>query len=123
MDSPDSLPLEPIDPNLNAPVVQPPPPRPEGNPFIGPHGLRAGWKWLLFILTLAVLIFCFGFTLTRFMRAPAPHTQPRLRLMFAFEAVQAAGVLLATGFMAKLIDKRPWGYFGLPLNRAFASEF
>jgi uncharacterized protein len=123
MDSPDASPYEPIDPNANAPLVPPPPSAPRTNVFIGPHGLRAGWKWLLFILVLSALIFCFGFALTRILRPPAPHTQPSLRLMFSFEAVQALCVLLATGVMAKLVDKKPWGYFGLPLNRAFASEF
>ena len=122
MDSPVTPPPSSTDPNV--PLMPPPPPaRPQGNPFVGPHGLRAGWKWLLFILVFAALVFCFGFAATRFIRPPAPHTQPSTRIAFLFESMQAVCVLLATGFMAKLVDKRPWGYFGLPLNRAFASEF
>jgi membrane protease YdiL (CAAX protease family) len=34
-----------------------------------------------------------------------------------------AAVLLATVIMAKLIDRKPWGYFGIPLRNAFRSTF
>ena len=120
-------PIDPIEPSPEAPAVfsPAPPPRPSAvrNVFIGPRGLRAGWKWLLFILAFAGFVFCMGFVATRFISRPAPHTQPGLKLMFIFEFIQASAVLLATGVMAKLVDKKPWGYFGLPLRRAFRSEF
>lgn len=113
-------PNEPIAPPPGPPVVPPPP---QHNAFIGPHGLRAGWKWLLFLVVFGALVFGFGAVATRVLGAPKPGTQPPLKLMFWFEMIEAACVLLATGVMAKLIDHRPWGYFGLPLVRAFRSEF
>jgi membrane protease YdiL (CAAX protease family) len=46
-----------------------------------------------------------------------------LQVMLWFQIIQAAATMLATGFMAKLVDNKPWGYFGLPLRCAFRSEF
>jgi len=32
-------------------------------------------------------------------------------------------VLIATGIMARFIDRKPWGYFGMPLGNAFRPSF
>jgi len=32
-------------------------------------------------------------------------------------------VLIATGIMAMFIDRKPWGYFGMPLRNAFRASF
>jgi uncharacterized protein len=90
--------------------------------FIGPRGIRAGWKVLLFFALVIALTFCF----TPFARLggkidqklPAP---PAVALLHEFIAMLA--VLLATGIMAKWIDRRCWGYFGMPLHNAFRSTF
>jgi membrane protease YdiL (CAAX protease family) len=124
MDSPDS-PFEAVTPNPETPVIAPPPPQPTllHDMFLGARGLRAGWKWLLFILVMAAIIFVLAQPVRLLLPRPAPHTSPSLKLMGWFQTIQAAGVLIATGVMAKLIDKERWGYFGLPLVRAFRSEF
>jgi uncharacterized protein len=117
---------EQFPPQTEAPLDPPTvvaPQKPRTNIFIGPHGLRAGWKWLIFVLIFAALSFAMVMIARLFVHKPAPHSPPNLKLMMVFELIQAACVLLVTGFMAKFIDHRPWGYFGLPLTRAFRSEF
>ncbi|ABF42226.1 Abortive infection protein [Candidatus Koribacter versatilis Ellin345] len=112
--------ISPQSPTLD-PVLAPPPP-PRTNAFIGPNGLRAGWKWLIFFLIFCALIFGMAMVVRLFIPRYTPNDR-NLKVMFAFEVIQAACVLLATGIMAKLIDKKKWGYFGLPLSRAFNIEF
>jgi len=42
---------------------------------------------------------------------------------FVNEFLGMAAMLIATGIMAKFIDRKPWGYFGIPLRNAFRSTF
>jgi hypothetical protein len=37
--------------------------------------------------------------------------------------LQGFAVLIATGIMAMFIDRKPWGYFGMPIRNAFRSSF
>jgi len=90
--------------------------------FVGPRGLRAGWKVLIFFL----IVFAVGFLLRpldkltgkpdfRLPVAPGAAVPRELRGVMA--------VLIATGIMAKWIDRKPWGYFGMPFSKAFSSSF
>jgi membrane protease YdiL (CAAX protease family) len=119
-------PVDPILPaELTVPAPPPPPPEPSAlrKVFLGPQGLRAGWKYAIFMVVLFALIFLFSTLVVMVLGKPERHQPLQLKLQFAFEVFEAVAALLATGIMAKLIDKRKWGYFGLPLNRAFSSEF
>jgi membrane protease YdiL (CAAX protease family) len=102
--------------------VAPPPPRHEGI-FIGPYGLRAGWK---------VLIFLSFYELLSELAAPLSHLilgahfdssamQPIP--MFWGELLRALTALVPTAILAKVIDGKLWGYFGMPLSRAFQAKF
>ncbi len=42
---------------------------------------------------------------------------------FVNEFLGMAALLIATGIMARFIDRKPWGYFGMPLRNAFRSTF
>lgn len=90
--------------------------------FIGSHGLRAGWKVLIFFLILFVLGLCF-----RPLGRLSGKINPKLPVppgpMLVREFLRALAVLIATGIMAKLIDRKPWGYFGMPFRYAFRSKF
>jgi len=120
-------PEQPTETSLETAAPQPPP---QPSPFraavvkifVGPRGLRAGWRWLIFLLIFAALVFGMAMVARLFIHRHTPDDR-NIKVGFAFEFIQAACVLLATGFMAKLIDKKPWGYYGLPLARAFRSEF
>ena len=114
-------------PSLDIQAVQPTPPAPPRRSlpyrvFVGPRGLRAGWKVLIFFLIMAgvtVGLHPIARLLPKLPHgAPVPPSYGLLE-----EAIGAFAVLLATLIMAKLIDRRPWGYFGIPLGNAFRSSF
>jgi uncharacterized protein len=90
--------------------------------FVGPLGVRAGWKVLLFFLVFAAVAFAF-LPIVKLEGKPNPHAplSPFVALLNEFFATIA--VLLATFVMAKWIDRKPWGYFGMPLRNAFRSSF
>lgn len=118
---PDSL--EPAPPL--AETLLPPPARPHSalyRVFVGPRGVRAGWKVFLFFLIFAAL----GFVVRPIVRLEGkPDLRAPLPPGFALlnEVLGAIALLLATWIMAKLIDRKPWGYFGMPLRNAFRSSF
>jgi hypothetical protein len=67
--------------------------------FVGPHGLRAGWKVLLFFLMVVVLGFCL-----RPVGKLSGKIDPKLPVppgpMLFREFLRAVTVLVATGIMA-----------------------
>jgi membrane protease YdiL (CAAX protease family) len=91
--------------------------------FIGPNGLRAGWRLALYVL----FTFAVGWLIHMFRRhlmhipVPSPETLfdpyrevwSRLR-MFAVVAIPA---LIMAG-----MERAKWGDYGLPLNRIFSRE-
>jgi hypothetical protein len=92
------------------------------NVFVGPRGLRAGWKVLIFFLIIFAISFCLrplgklnGKIDPKFPVPPGP--------MVFLEFLRAVTVLGATAVMARFIDRKPWGYFGIPLRNAFRSSF
>lgn len=91
--------------------------------FLGPQGLRAGWKIPILVVLMLVLLIVLVTPFAWIIGKPAPHSAPPMLLTLANEVASAVAALLATALLAKFLDKRPWGYFGLPLARAFRSEF
>jgi len=90
--------------------------------FVGPRGLRAGWKVLIFFLLCAGISFCLLPVVKMLPKvghgAPLPPSIALVQELFL-----ALSVLLATAIMARFIDRKPWGYFGMPLGNAFRSSF
>ena len=85
--------------------------------FVGSHGLRAGWKVLPFFL----IVFAVGFVLRPFDKLagkfdPKLPVAPGTAIFRELRGVMA--VLVATVIMAKWIDRKPFGYFGMPLVSA-----
>lgn len=90
--------------------------------FVGPRGVRAGWKVVLFFLIFAGIGFCLR-PLLKMMgnidtHAPLP---PGIALLNEF--LTMVDVLLSTWIMARWIDRKPFGYFGMPLRNALRSSF
>jgi len=111
--------------NVDSPQPVPPPTRPGSvlrKIFIGPQGLRAGWKVLIFFS----ILFAVGLCLRPLGRLTG-KINPKLPVppgpMLFREFLPTVAVLIATGIMARLIDRKPWGYFGIPLRNAFRSSF
>jgi uncharacterized protein len=98
-----------------------------GGVFIGPNGLRAGWRISIFIPIVATL----GFALTvaasrvplvsRYLVA-AQHGQLAPLGLILNEAIVAFVVLAAAGIMS-LIESRAPGVYGMPLSSAFGAKF
>jgi len=114
-----------VNAGLPAPDGQPTPPveAPKYNALMGPRGLRAGWKYLFFMILLIMCVFFVSIAAAiAFGRPQRGHPIP-LHFQYATQIGEAISVLLVTALMAKAIDKKPFGYFGLPGARAFRSEF
>lgn len=96
--------------------------------FIGPEGIRAGWRWLIF---LAIVLVCTGLLVIAFVTAdllklPAPGTPPAslftASALLAQEIAFVIAMAIAAIIMSK-IEKRPMGQYGLPRRQAFGKLF
>jgi len=90
--------------------------------FIGPRGLRAGWKVLLFFLFFAGVAMALRPIFSLLPKSGRGSALPP-DIALVSELLGMTSVLVATAIMAKLIDRKPWGYFGIPLRNAFRSTF
>lgn len=86
--------------------------------FVGPHGLRAGWRLLLY----AVLWRVFAFLLSAFLSRELPQGAPGVWQDLVFESQRMLSVILPALVMAA-IEKRPFGDYGLPRRGAFGKSF
>ena len=121
----------PTEPSLTSSIL--PPAKPDESPrrkiFLGPNGIRAGWRLLLFILLLVllqVLVIQHALRLIPGFAALAQATQNGGPLTVRFEIiVESATILmvfLAAGIMSRM-EKRPFRSYGIPLQGAFGKLF
>ncbi len=106
-----------------------PPPADCNTIFIGPNGIRAGWRLLIFLLLAAGMGVCLvgicvalippARNLLLALQARGPITPGAL---IASEGGGAAVVLLAAALMTR-IENRSFSDYGLPLDRAFGKLF
>ncbi|MBV9301974.1 MAG: CPBP family intramembrane metalloprotease [Acidobacteriaceae bacterium] len=81
--------------------------------FVGPFGLRSGWRFLLFLLLAAGLVVGLVFAAKSFDWRLAPKFRALIEQASAF-----IGVFAATWILAR-IERKPVSYFGLvSLNRS-----
>jgi len=96
--------------------------------FVGPNGLRAGWRMLMFIALVAILLG--GFVLIRAGGPEAFREQYRNQgqvtitplLMAGSEAFTLLFLCIAALAMGKL-ERRKFGEYGLPLRLALRKDF
>jgi membrane protease YdiL (CAAX protease family) len=91
---------------------------PVHNIFVGPEGLHAGWRLLLFVF-LATAI---GVTFGRRTSLWHPRNAGKLWQDWLIEFELFLAVLIAGSVMAK-IERRPLRTYGLPLSDAFRKHF
>jgi CAAX protease family protein len=96
-------------PSLHAPVH---------NIFIDDHGLRAGWRFLLYVGLWRVFLIL----ITTLVRYVQPHEAHGIWQELIAELEFLASALLPTLVMAA-IEKRPFGDYGLPRKCAFGKSF
>jgi uncharacterized protein len=96
--------------------------------FLGPNGLRIGWRLLIFIVLLAVLIggaVLVGHGGLQGLRDAHKHmgeVAVTPSLMGVSEAITFALLCMATLVMGR-IEKRKFSAYGLPLRQAFGKDF
>ena len=92
--------------------------------FIGPDGLRAGWRFLLFVLGIELAEFYFREPLLSLLsrRSGVNLDELSAPALFIEELVGLISVLLVTGIAALLERRRVDGY-GLPVAHAFGKLF
>jgi membrane protease YdiL (CAAX protease family) len=102
-----------------------PPPRRSAlyRTFLGPQGVRAGWKVFLFFLIFGLLAAGTRPLITMVVGKIDEHAPLPAGSGLLSEFLGMTAVLLATWVMARFIDRKPWGYFGMPLRNAFRSSF
>jgi len=117
------------------PEPLPPPPSPElesiedriARLFAGPQGIRAGWRWLIFVgITLAcggLLILAAVVTHLLRLHAAQPAAQSfTASLLLIQEGIFVVSLFVAATVMSK-IERRPMAQYGLPAREAFGRRF
>ena len=117
------------DPNLpqGEPASKPEKSAALGTVFMGPNGLRAGWRLSIYVVLVAAIGFIVV-TAVRFIgkhfgsgQPPAPGVLAPIDLITS-ELIVAFIVIIAAVIMSR-IEKRPFGAYGIPMNRALGLRF
>jgi len=111
-----------LQPGATAPL--PPPAPPKSNIFIGPHGLRAGWRALIFVLLFVFFFSAIGAVAGALLRRRGGGQFSGLTPgATIFGEIIFLGALLLTLLVVKLFEKRAVDSYGLPLRQAFRGTF
>ncbi len=100
-----------------------PPPRPPflHGMFIGPEGLRAGWRFLFYLTMGGTILYVLGWTLEPLLNSHV-HGTARLWASLAEHLVLVTGVVVPAFIMGR-IERRPFDAYGLPRRNAFGKLF
>jgi len=105
-----------------SPAPAPPPGPLIHKVFIGPAGLRAGWRFAIYMTGFIV----FALLISRAIRPLLPprgaHQVPRLWVFLVGECVSLVAAIVPAIPMAR-IERRPFGNYGLPGEGAFGLRF
>ena len=91
-----------------------------GAVFVGPHGIRSGWRLCIWVIAAGTAGFVCGGLATLIVRHAPAETQP-LGVILG-DGIPFLGVLAATILMSR-IEHRTLGDYALPLREAFGSQF
>lgn len=103
------------------PALQPPSESPAYNIFIGPEGLRAGWRFVIYVAA----FLCIAMVVLPLVNGPLfPKSKgiPPLWAFLFFECESFIAALIPALALARL-EKRPFSAYGLPLKGAFGKNF
>ena len=90
--------------------------------FVGPNGIRAGWRLMVFLGILGAIYFATEWLATYGTPGTAPEAQFDAVTVAVGEGVSFAVVFAITWMMARLEGRRIADY-GLPANQAFRGKF
>lgn len=91
------------------------------NIFIGPSGLRPGWRLALYLLMFAAVALIANVVLHRVL-PPNPQKIPRIWTQLVGELVALIAAFVPALVMAR-VEKRPFATYGLPKGTAFGKQF
>lgn len=90
--------------------------------LMGPNGLRAGWRLLIFAAIVFVLFVCYGVAQRILSHGKPPNTAFSVSNVMLGEGIVFAAFLIASWVMT-FIEGRTIGDYGLPGRKAFGKRF
>ncbi len=111
--------------SLSQPSASPSPqPSVVHNIFIGPNGIRAGWRLIVFLALVAGIVAGIANipAVRGFLHAHPQSQFSAIGLIGTEFLLQTFPVLLAAGIMT-FIEKRSFADYGMPFNQAFGKRF
>jgi uncharacterized protein len=96
--------------------------------FVGPDGLRAGWRLLIFVVLVVVLLGAFVLIrnggLQGFREAQKPASQITITpLLLAWSDAIAFVILCVVTLIMGKLEHRKFSEYGLPLRQALRMDF
>jgi CAAX protease family protein len=101
--------------------VAPSPPSGLSPIFLGPNGLRAGWRFAIYLLTVLLLLRGIFPLIDRFF-FPRFHGMPPLWVFFVWEIESVIAAFVPALLLSRL-ERRPFDVYGLPRKSAFGKTF
>lgn len=89
--------------------------------FMGPDGLRSGWRFAIYLVAFFALLFLITFVTKPFLHL-RPHQTPPVWVFLLGEFESLIAATLPAFALAKY-EKRAFGSYGLPLQSAFGKQF
>ena len=101
-------------------IPAPEPPSVMSTVFLGPNGLRAGWRFAIYLAVVIGLVIAFSYVT----RPPVPRVKgvPPLWFLLVAECESLAAAVIPALVLSHF-EKRPFGDYGLPKRSAFGSNF
>src|SRR5271155_5522839 len=97
------------------------------NAFMGPDGIRAGWRLLIFLVLFISIVKSFGFGVRHVPAIRAWHQAQDPNVLAAPTQIFDEGIgvlaLLLAALIMTAIEKRNFTDYYLPLNQAFGKRF
>ena len=91
--------------------------------FLGPNGLRAGWRLALYLLFMVALVWLVYEFRRHVMHVPAAPQQILIDpYREVWSRMRAFAVVAIPALILAFIERGKWGDYGLPLNRIFSRE-
>src|SRR5580704_4369674 len=117
--------------DIASPYTPPPPAEPQRNAiFYGPHGLRAGWRILIFVAILAAIIRLINvighYLAHKYGHSPVnpgPITATLTPGLVAIAELTSLAVILVASLILGRIEHRKLAHYGLPLRTPFPKYF
>jgi hypothetical protein len=101
-------------------IPTPEPPSVMSTVFLGPHGLRAGWRFAIYLVAVIGLVIAFS-SITRPL-VPRVKGVPPLWFFLVGECESLAAAIIPALVLSHF-ERRPFGDYGLPNRSAFGRNF